>query len=74
MHLLLLHVHTVAVAAAINFSVCSVVADTEDTAAVVVVVAVIVTVIVTVVVTVVVAVVVLILYCHDGPWPIRHNE
>ena len=21
-----------------------------------------------------VVVVVLILYCHDGPWPIRHNE
>ena len=27
-----------------------------------------------VVVVVVVVVVVLILYCHDGPWPIRHNE
>ena len=25
-------------------------------------------------VVVVVVVVVLILYCHDGPWPIRHNE
>ena len=43
--LLLLHVHTVAVAAVIDFSVCSVVADTKDTAAVVMVVAVIVTVV-----------------------------
>ena len=74
MHLLLLHVRTVAVAAAIDFSVCFVVAGTEDTAAVVVVVAVVVTAVVSVVVTVAVAVVVLILYCHDGPWPIRHNE
>ena len=29
---------------------------------------------VAVVVVVIVVVVVLILYCHDGPWPIRHNE
>ena len=25
-------------------------------------------------VVVVAVVVVLIFYCHDGPWPIRHNE
>ena len=31
-------------------------------------------VVVVIVVVVVVVVVVLILYCHDGPWPIRHNE